>query len=252
MARKLSVLLVEDELLVRQTLQMVLKPYSDEITVAGEACNGLEAVKMIGLYHPDVIICDIVMPQMNGLELLAYVRGNHPDIHTVILSGYSDFPYVKSAFQQGIADYILKPELTPESLIACLRKIRDSLDKEDAEQEEPLGRRLLDYIEEHYREPITLQKAALDLHMSYSVISGKFSLATGKSFREALNDVRTDKAKQLLTDTDRSIMEIAGDVGYTDQSYFCRVFKSYTGESPLNYRNNRRRTKKIHEKLVVK
>ena len=92
------------------------------------------------------------------------------------------------------------------------------------------------------------------LYQSFNLVAAGifFSLATGKSFREALNDVRTDKAKLLLTDTDRSIMEIAGDVGYTDQSYFCRVFKSYTGESPLNYRNNRRRTKKTHEKLVVK
>ena len=122
----MKILVVDDEALLVKGIRFNLQNEGYDVITG---CNGLEAVKMIGLYHPDVIICDIVMPQMNGLELLAYVRGNHPDIHTVILSGYSDFPYVKSAFQQGIADYILKPELTPESLIACLRKIRDSLDK---------------------------------------------------------------------------------------------------------------------------
>ena len=247
MARKLTVLLVEDELLVRQTLQMVLKSYPNEFTVVGEACNGLAAGERLLHHRPDSIISDIVLPQMNGLELLAYVHEHHPGIHTVILSGYSDFPYVKTAFQQGVVDYILKPELTPENLLTCLRKVRASRAEEQAVPEDTLGRRLLDYIGRHYREPLTLQQAAKDLHMSSSAISGKFFTATGKSFREAINDARIQDAKQLLTDTDKSIMEIAEYVGYSDQSYFCRVFKTYTGESPPIYRNHRRNMKQAHE-----
>ena len=249
MTRKLTVLLVEDEWLVRQTLQMILQPYADEIAVVGEARNGREAIALIEEHRPDVIISDIVMPQMNGLELLSYVHEHYSDIHTVILSGYSDFPYVKSAFQQGIIDYILKPELSPEILLACLRKVIDQKKLGDTSRQEDPCEQLLAYINEKYMEPLTLQEAAKKLHLSYSSISTKFSMTVGKGFKEVLNDVRIEKAKELLADTDMSLLDIALSIGYTDQSYFCKVFKMRTGDSPLAYRNSRRRNEKAHEKL---
>ena len=244
MIRKLTVLLVEDEWLVRQTLQIILQRYADEITVIGEARNGREAIALIESQHPDVIISDIVMPQMNGLELLSYVHEHYSDIHTIILSGYSDFPYVKSAFQQGIIDYILKPELSPESLIACLRKVIDQKKLGSSQRQDDPCEQLLAYIREKYMEPLTLQEAARKLHLSYSSISAKFSLSVGKGFKEALNDVRIEKARKMLADTDMSVLDIALSVGYTDQSYFCKVFKTRTGDSPLAYRNRWKRSEK--------
>ena len=249
MTRKLAVLIVDDELLVRQTLHMILQPYKEEIVVVGEACNGQEAIEQIERWHPDVVISDVVMPHMNGLELLAHIHSHHPSIHTIILSGYSDFPYVKSAFQQGIVDYILKPELNPETLVECLRKIRMQKNDTDKPLNSDLCSQLLAFINERYMEPLTLHDAAEQLHLNYSSISSRFSNIMGKGFKEVLNDVRIEKAKQLLTTTDWSILDIALEVGYADQSYFCKVFKLRTGDSPLVFRNAQRLVRNTHEEL---
>lgn len=240
MSTELRVLLVEDEFLVRQTIKMILQPHAEEITLVGEATNGREALEIMEKHAVDVMITDVVMPQMNGLDLLTEVRARWPQTHVIILSGFSDFDYVKTAFKKGIVDYILKPQLTPELLMEYLRSIHEEINGIFAKKEDPCEQ-LYEYIKEHYMEPLTLLDAANRLHISYSSISARFSAWAGKGFKEVLNEVRMDKAQELLLNENLSILEIALSVGYSDQSYFCKVFKARTGESPMTWRKRESR-----------
>lgn len=93
-----------------------------------------------------------------------------------------------------------------------------------------------DYIAKHYSEDITLTEVAENIHLNPSYLSSLFKQVTGSSFKEYLNKVRVEEAKSLLEHTDYSILEIAVACGYSDQSYFTKVFKKTTGITPKQYR----------------
>lgn len=98
-----------------------------------------------------------------------------------------------------------------------------------------------EYLEEHYAEQITLYDVANHLHMNYSYLSSYISQNTGKHFSEHLNDVRIRHARLLLTETSLSISQISENIGYSDQSYFGKIFKKLAGMTPLQYRSQTHR-----------
>lgn len=106
------------------------------------------------------------------------------------------------------------------------------------QQEDHLILSLRQYLEIHYAEQITLHDLANHLHMNYSYLSAYISQKTGMRFSEHLNSIRIEHAKQLLLFTDNSISKISFDIGYTDQSYFGKIFKKLVGSTPLQYRNH--------------
>lgn len=96
--------------------------------------------------------------------------------------------------------------------------------------------KLLQYIEEHYAEPLTLTELARHFHFNPSYLSSLFTTYNHEGFKEHLNKVRTGKAAELLRAGEAPIAEISSMVGYGDHSYFCKVFKKYSGLSPSSYR----------------
>ncbi|OKP95560.1 helix-turn-helix transcriptional regulator [Paenibacillus sp. P46E] len=97
-------------------------------------------------------------------------------------------------------------------------------------------KKLLEYIEEHYAEPLSLTELARHFHFNPSYLSSLFTAHNQEGFKEHLNTIRTDKAAVLLREGETPISEISSMVGYGDHSYFCKVFKKYTGQSPSGYR----------------
>jgi two-component system response regulator YesN len=104
----------------------------------------------------------------------------------------------------------------------------------------PVIRSIKAFIEENYTEPITLNDVAAHLHLNYSYLSTYISQNSSMHFSEHLNEVRVRHAKELLSETDRSISAISEEIGYTDQSYFGKVFKKLAGITPLQYRSKAR------------
>ena len=92
------------------------------------------------------------------------------------------------------------------------------------------------YMKQHFDSPITLQETAGYVDLNPSYFSTLFKQSCGLSFKEYLNYIRIEESKKLLTSTDRSILDIAIDIGFEDQSYFTKVFKKYTGLTPKQYR----------------
>lgn len=140
----MRILIVEDEVKIRMGISRLITSHTHH-TVVGEAKNGKEGLEMISRYHPQLVISDIRMPVMDGLEMLQEsVRlGNH--CHFVILSGYSEFEYAQTALRYGVDDYLLKP-LAPEDVTELLNKIHKKIEKEEvknAQTTEGLLRELL-------------------------------------------------------------------------------------------------------------
>ncbi len=123
------VLLVDDELEVRSGLKLKIDWAALGFTVAGEAQDGREALALLGKERFDLVLTDIRMPIMSGLELLKQCAENNPDVKVIVLSGHDDFHYVKAAMQCGARDYLLKPVVRSE-LTTILAKLREELDLE--------------------------------------------------------------------------------------------------------------------------
>lgn len=119
---KCKVLIVDDELLIRQGIRHYVKWEEEGFEIVGEAGNGQVALELVKKLHPHIVITDIVMPIMDGEELTKTIKQTYPDIQIIILSSFSDFEYVRSTFQNGVADYILKPTLNGEDLLKALKK----------------------------------------------------------------------------------------------------------------------------------
>ncbi|MFQ7550188.1 MAG: response regulator [Blautia marasmi] len=90
--------------------------------IAGEASNGKEALDLIPALKPHIILCDIAMPVMNGLDFIKIVNREYPDIKLVVLSSYDNFEYVREALVNGAVDYVLKPTLNPEELLKIVSR----------------------------------------------------------------------------------------------------------------------------------
>lgn len=116
------VLIVDDEILIRQGIKHYINWEREGFEIAGEASNGKEALELIEAVNPHIIITDIVMPIMDGEELTRIVKEKYPQIEMIVLSSFGEFDYVRSAFQSGVVDYILKPKLDAEGLLKVLKK----------------------------------------------------------------------------------------------------------------------------------
>ncbi|UOQ50084.1 response regulator transcription factor [Gracilibacillus caseinilyticus] len=118
-----KVLIVDDEMLIRQGIINYIEWEQEGYKIIGEASNGEEALELLETYQPQIMITDIVMPGMDGIELVKKVKENYPDTEIIVLSSFEDFDYVRQTFQNGVADYILKPKLNTTELIKTLNRV---------------------------------------------------------------------------------------------------------------------------------
>lgn len=124
-------IVAEDEEEFRKSIVKCIENSGKEYMVAGEAEDGQEAIQKVQECSPDILITDICMPRLDGLELIRRITEINPDMETVIISGYDDFHYVKEAMRMGVRDYLLKPFL-PEELFHVLDKISSELERKKA------------------------------------------------------------------------------------------------------------------------
>lgn len=116
-----KVLIVDDEILIRQGIKHFMNWEQEGFLIVGEASNGAEALRMIQELSPHIVITDIVMPIMDGEELTREIKSKFPEIEVIVLSSFGEYQYVRSTFQSGVADYILKPKLDIQHLLAVLK-----------------------------------------------------------------------------------------------------------------------------------
>ncbi|MDR1635855.1 MAG: response regulator, partial [Treponema sp.] len=137
-----KVILVEDEPGAAENIRDIIRLYCPRFELAGSADCGAEGLELARRLRPDLLLTDIRMPRMDGLELLKHLHAELPDLTVIIISGYQDFEYTRTAMQHGAADYILKP-LTPSALKSALERIIPLLDEQIGRKRFSLVRRLL-------------------------------------------------------------------------------------------------------------
>ncbi len=230
----MTILIVDDESLVRASIRFALKELPLSNQVVGEAENGDDALEQYKRLLPDVVITDVRMPGMNGLDFIETVRKTDNITQFIIVSGFSDFEYARHALRFGVGDYVLKPVKPAElsdALINCMNRIQKVC--EDA----PAGHKLTQYIQEHYASPLNLERLSVIFNFSPKYISCLVKNEVGHGFTEFLISLRMKRAAELLGRTLEDVQTISHAVGYDDPQYFHRIFKKTTGKTPLQFRN---------------
>ncbi|MBP3274115.1 MAG: response regulator [Butyrivibrio sp.] len=241
-----KVLIVDDEPVIVEGLRKIVDWEKYNCVVVGTASSGKEGLEMTEKYQPDILFTDIRMPGMDGLTMIAALRSEHRNMQIVILTGYRDFEYARTALNLGVFRYLVKPskmkelDEAMESLTERLDKLGRSKEQEALEDTENANnfvvKQALSYIEQHYKEKLQLTDVAEKVYVSHWHLS-KLLNSTGKSFSDLLNEVRIENAKKLMEDSSLHIADISERVGFADTAHFSRVFKKYTGMSAGEYRN---------------
>ena len=254
----IRVLIADDETLERETLaDIVERRFEHEVTIQ-TAENGRRAADTAVLWGADLILMDIEMPGINGLDAARAVLKQRPECKVIFVTAYSLFQYAHEAMHLGACDYLLKP-VDPDEVEASIRKaIRQieagrrlaelapvqpepELDADAAEGEENDRNALVmahvrKYMEDNYMFDLSLDSVSEILHISPAYLSAQFKKYQKTNFLDCLTELRINAAKELLADPFRSAAEIASMVGYEDSSYFARAFKKRTGMTPTQYR----------------
>lgn len=242
--KKLRVLLVDDEIMIREGFKRLFDWEAHDCLIVGEAADGMEALAQIDNLQPDIVIMDINIPIMNGLKVIQLSRIKHPNAAFVIVSGYDDFSYCREALRLQITDYILKP-VNYEEFGTCIDNLKISLfeqrvSAEDSpeKQEERTISGITRYLQEHLAEEMSLSVLAEEFHLNPQYISQLFKNEIGVNFLSYLTNIRMEKAKKLLLSTSLSIAEVAEQSGYGDYRVFTKVFKKNEGITPSQYRRD--------------
>lgn len=246
--KKLRVLLVDDEIMIREGFKRLFNWEEHECEVVGEASDGMEALAQIDSLHPDIVIMDINIPIMNGLKVIQLSRIKHPDIAFVIVSGYDDFSYCREDLRLQITDYILKP-VNYEEFGTSIDNLKISLyEKRISDEPEQSEERVINvitrYLQKHLSEEMSLSVLADEFHLNPQYISRLFKNEIGVNFLTYLTNIRMEKAKKLLLSTALSITDVAERAGYTDYRVFTKVFKKTEGVTPSQYRRDFLETEK--------
>ena len=241
----LKVLIVEDEEMIRKGIVLTVDWAALDCVVVGEASNGLEGLEAARRLEPTLIITDLKMPQMDGLEMLRALREEGCGAYVIILTAYDQFDYAQSALRLGAVDYLLKPfhdgEL--ESAVSRLRgRMENGAPAPDTMGTPRKGDKskyvleAMAYISKHYNEPdISVGTVAQSLNISEGYLSHTFKKETDYTLLNYLTRYRIHKAMELLKDCRVKVYEVAEQVGYRDIAYFSATFKKYTGISPSEY-----------------
>ncbi|MBQ3028165.1 MAG: response regulator [Lachnospiraceae bacterium] len=247
----LKVVVIDDESVVRKGIVLGVDWTAMDCVVVGEASNGEEGLLAIEQYNPNLIITDIRMPKMDGIEMVTELRKRGNRAHVIVLTAYDDFQYVRSALQLGAVDYLLKPFRNPDLEAAISRVMEKEKDRSAMKPEDmlPLAKgdkskyvlEALNYIAEHYNDnDISITPIAHSLGVSESHLSHVFKKETSYTIISYLTQYRIHMAMKLLQDCRYKVYEVSEMVGYRDVAYFGSTFKKLTGVSPSEYQDRSR------------
>lgn len=237
--KKLRVLLVDDEIMIREGFKKLFDWEAHECVVVGEAADGMEAITKIDEEQPDIVIMDINIPIINGLKVIQLSRVKYPSMAFVIVSGYDDFSYCREALRLQITDYILKP-VNYEEFGSCIDQLKISLYNNEV-KEKPVVKKervitgITKYMQEHLSEDVSLHILSEEFHLNSQYISQLFKNEIGVNFLTYLTNIRMEHAKKLLLLSSLSIAEVSEQSGYGDYRVFTKVFKKSEGITPSQY-----------------
>lgn len=240
--RNLTVLLADDEQTIREGFKNLFNWEKHGCSLLGEARDGREALEKIEALDPDIVLIDISMPVMSGLEVIARAKKLGLKTEFVIVSGYDDFSFCQEALRLHVEAYLLKP-VNFDELDELVEKLKIKLgekkvyaDSDKSHTERVIIRDMTEYLNKHLSEEISLKILGDVFHLTPNYISRVFRDELGVNYLTYLTHLRLEKAKDLLASSGLSISDISGSVGFNDYRTFTKVFKRYESIPPTQYR----------------
>ncbi|CAG7645439.1 response regulator [Paenibacillus allorhizosphaerae] len=249
-----KVMIVEDEVFVRESVKELIRWEEMNFTLVAEAGDGLEALELMKKEPPDLVITDIMMPGMDGVELLKEARKAGMTSKFVMLTCMGDFEHMRQAMEYGASNYILKLSMSVNDLRETLSKINKELtlakplpDKAHVRNSgvtsernisHPELNKILTYIEQNYDKDISVKSLARYVMMGENYVSALFKKKMGTTLIHYLHEVRVNQAIRYLLETELTIHEVGMKVGFVNDNYFIKIFKRCTGTTPSQYRQN--------------
>ena len=253
-----TILVIEDEAQTRKVLLNCLK-FEGYRAIAAD--NGRMGVKLAREKHPDLIVCDIMMPDLDGYGVLSTLRQQLSTlvIPIIFLTAKVSMPDLRRGMDLGAEDYLTKPCNVERFLSAITARLNrksqlqqgyrlqanstESDPESDffAEYQRPQCSKVakvFEFIEANFHQPLELKEVAANLGYSPAYLTNLVRQKTGKTVKQWIIERRMHQARQLLLDTEQAISQIATATGYTDTSYFIRQFKQLHGTSPNLWRKN--------------
>ncbi len=247
----IKILIADDESIERELLSKIL--CDNPLITLYQAENGRLAVTYASLYDVDIVLMDIEMPALNGIEASRRILQDKPSSRIIFITAYSLFSYAREAVKLGAIDYILKPvdrddvlravrravgQVEAERQLKAARPEAEALDEDEALDKATLMMaKVKKYLEHSYMNyDLSLDSVSSLLNINPSYLSSIFKRCTGTNFLDYITNLRICAAKEYLCDPFKSAAEIASMVGYDSSSYFTRAFKKNTGLTPTEYR----------------
>ncbi len=219
----------------------------------------MEALYFIEKLKPEIIITDIVMPGMSGLEMIKRIKKTYINGKIIIITAYRNLAYAQEAIKLGAFRLLFKPikvEELEESIKDALEEMNIELNLDELDFKEKiieilksttyknnfsfLTKKIIEYTVQNYNNKnLTLRDLSKNFYISYWHLSRLIKKELGLTFNQLVNIIRIEKAKTLLTIPKYKINDIAEMVGYSDITYFWKIFKKLTGKNPRKYRNEK-------------
>ena len=243
----LKLVIVEDEDNIRECLVNLFPWNSLGITVTESFSNGQDAWHYLSCHPADILLSDIRLPGISGLDLVRMLREEKNSIAIIILTGYRHFDYAQKAIRYKVHDFLLKP-IKYEELTAAVLRIKEELEAETPDEtdipdtgDNTYHAKVIDaakdYVQSHLSD-VSLDTAAISVHLSPGYFSRLFHKITGMTFSDYLTQSRMKRAAELLKNIDFKTYEIALMVGYDNPKNFTRAFKQYYKITPREFRDN--------------
>lgn len=238
-----KLLIADDEVEIRNGLGSYFPWEEIGFEIVGIVENGIEALAFINNQQVDVLLTDIRMEDLSGIEVAKQLEEQKSSVVVVFLSGYKDFEYAQQAIQYGVKNYMTKPTQYRE-IAAVFSKVKAQLDEINLPSTPPATNAhhdhvidsIFTYVNEHYQSA-SLESVSQIVHLNPVYISKYFKDKTGRNFSEYVNEVKMEKSALLLKNPNFRIYEISEMIGYSNAKNFTRSFRKYFGKTPREYRN---------------
>lgn len=250
-----TAMIVDDEVIAVRSMKKRINWKEFGIDKVYEANSMKQAIEIFRETEIDILLCDIEMPGGSGLELFEWVKGYFPYVECIYITCHPDFEYIRKAMRLGSFDYLLKP-IDYEELHEVLgkavkradsnmlikehvhQKVRKYLNDESVpvQSSSDVIDRIKQYVKEHIQDEISMGDIAEVVYLNPQYMVRLFKKQEGISILEYITNTRVKMASDLLRETDYSIYQVADLVGYSNYSYFSRVFKKISGKSPQEYK----------------
>lgn len=238
-----KVLLVDDERVILEGISSFVNWEEVGTKLVGTAENGIVAYELIQKYEPDIVITDIIMPGLDGIQLLKKAHKTHSRIKWILLSGYGEFSYAQTAMKYGVKHYLLKPtneEIISQAIEEVIHEIkREGINKKEKSLENHYSSivlKVMDEIEERMSDSqLSLQEISANrLFMNADYLGKKFREEVGEGFSNYVQRRRIERALEMIRkNRDIRVYELAEKVGFgNNPQYFSQVFKKMTDKTP--------------------